>query len=39
MSNFSFLVKNLSPEIEDVLFNSQNNLDMSLTDGDAIFSL
>jgi len=38
-TNFSFLVKNLNPEIEDILFNNQNNLDMSLTDGDAIFSL
>jgi len=38
-TNFSFLVKNLNPEIENILFNNENILDMSLTDGDAIFSL
>lgn len=37
--NFSFLVKNLNPQIERILFNNENTLDMSLTDGDAIFSL
>ena len=37
--NFGFLVKNSNSEIENILFNDENTLDMSLTDGDAVFSL
>ncbi len=39
ISNFGFLVKNSNSEIEDILFSNENTLDMSLTDGDAVFSL
>ena len=39
INNFTFLVKNSNPEIENILFNNETMLDLSLTDGDAIFSL
>ena len=37
--NFNFLVKNNNPELNDELFFNQNELDLSLTDGDNIFYL
>tara|TARA_A100001011_G_scaffold393080_1_gene482063 strand:+ start:3348 stop:4424 length:1077 start_codon:yes stop_codon:yes gene_type:complete len=37
--NFGFLVKNSNSEIENILFRNENDLDMSLTDGDAIFNV